>query len=32
VIDSPQMATLIRAELAALGEVAKASGIQKKAQ
>ena len=32
VIDSPQMAALIRAELAALGEVAKASGIQKKAQ
>jgi tripartite-type tricarboxylate transporter receptor subunit TctC len=32
VIDSQQMAALIRAELAALGEVAKASGIQKKAQ
>jgi tripartite-type tricarboxylate transporter receptor subunit TctC len=32
VIDSPQMAALIRAELAALGEVAKAAGIQKKAQ
>jgi tripartite-type tricarboxylate transporter receptor subunit TctC len=32
VIDSQAMATLIRAELAALGEVAKAAGIQKKAQ